>query len=77
LRSHPYPSTYNGPMSNETLLFLAKLFGVSALISWAIKAIGPSLNVPATDAVALGMILALPLGLGFTLMLLWRRQAAN
>ncbi len=64
-------------LPKDTLTFLAKLFGLSALISWAIKAIGPSLNVPATDAVALGMILALPLGLGLTLMLLWHRQAAN
>jgi hypothetical protein len=68
------------PMPKDTLIFLAKLFGLSALISWAIKAIGPSLPIPATDVVALGMILVLPLGLGITLgllMILGPRQRAN
>ncbi len=56
--------------------FVAKLFLVSGLISGAIKYLLPPLNIPATNAVALVLVLTPPLLLAA--MLAWRQaQAAN
>lgn len=67
-------------MPSDTLIFLLKVFGFSALISAAIRYGGPFLPLPATDSpatngIALAIVLSLPVGvLG---LLLWQRYTAK
>jgi len=61
-------------MDNQWL-FLAKLFLFSGLISLAIKYLLPLLNLPATTAVALGLVLTPPMMMAG--LLAWRQSKSQ
>jgi hypothetical protein len=46
---------------NPSLVLLLKVFGLSALLSCAIKYLGPQAPIPLTNPIALAMILSVPL----------------
>ena len=61
-------------MGNQSLFvawFVVKLFSLSGLIALAIKYLLPMLNLPATTAVALGLVLTPPLVMAG--LLAWRQ----
>lgn len=60
----------NPRLSKNDLGFVLKILLLSALISVGIKVLGPQLAIPATSAVALGIVLLPSLVLG--VFLLWR-----
>jgi len=55
--------------------FVAKLFLLSGLIALAIKYLLPMLNLPATTAVALGLVLTPPILMAG--LLAWRQLTQN
>ncbi|ABB56187.1 hypothetical protein [Synechococcus elongatus] len=56
-------------------LFLLQLLGLSIAISWTIRELGPRFPLPATDTVALTLVLLPPLLLGVALVWRWRSLA--
>ncbi len=56
-------------------LLLLQLLGLSIAISWAIRNLGPRFPLPATDAVALALVLLPPLLLGIALAWRWQSLA--
>jgi hypothetical protein len=62
------------PIPTDTVRFLAKVIVLSAVISVAIKTIGPLLPIPATNAVAGTMVVLPALLLGLALGVQYRLQ---
>lgn len=58
-------------------LFLLKLLGLSIAISWAIRELGPRFPLPATNAIALALVLLPPLLLGIAIVWRWRSLTAE
>lgn len=61
--------------SKASLIFVLKVFGLSTILSIAIKVLGPLLPIAASNQLALGVVLTPSLVLGLLLLLRGQRQS--